>query len=1061
MRSLFRTITSLIIGLIFLILLVESACAYPLEEMSATPSLAPLAEDPSQPDELVKLIFIHHSTGGNWLADSNEEQAYGELGQALMENNYFVSATNYGWGPDQIGSKTDIGHWWTWFRGDNADTYMTALYNEDGQNICNPTADPPYECFGEWSRLATDPGGENEIIMFKGCFPNAHLGGSPSDEATTGDNPLRGQSAWIWDDDLGEEVPNPNHTVANAKGIYNDILQYFATRQDKLFVVITGPPLASDDMYFPTDATHAANYRAFNEWLVKDWLADYPHNNVAIFDYYNVLTSHGGDDETNDAGQEGGNHHRWWDGAVQYVSPMDNDFSAYALWQDSHPTIAGQQKATTEFVPLLNAFYNRWQGGETPCVGLTEVGIAGPTSGYTGISYIFTARITPANASTPIKYTWAPAPDSGQDSASATYIWALTGTQTITLTATNCGGSDTVTHPITLTAFSTEIYPLYLPLILKGWSASPPPMPTDTPRPSSGDLVQPSDFTYLGAFRLPGGDTPPLTFAYGGNAMTFNPDGNGGDGTLFITGHDRQAWGGLPNGDQVAEVSIPTPAIQSNPSDLPPASFVQNFHDVAAGYFTGMEEIPKLGMAYLNHPDTGPLIHLCWGQHLQPPDEPSHAWFSANLAEPNLQGVWFIGDQNLYSTTGYMFGIPSDWADAHTEGRPLATGRMRDGGQGGMGPTLFAYRPWLDGGATPISGTHLSETTLLLYENSYATDEITRCLDSYQHPDEWEGGAWMTTPSGKSAVLFAGTKSNGTKYWYGFIHPDGPEYPCVDTYVTDFLTCRMADGSACPSEDFAGCCDDSEETCVSQRGWWSTRYDAQLILYDPADLAQVAAGTWNPGNRSPTRRLILTSTCISIPQNGMRWVWAGVISAVIASVQRLMIHRVGCCTCWSNLLMAPSPSSTSGKSSETEHQMNAHYYGNTITTQDRLLALWRIVRTAALAAVIPLILLYIFGFSIKTSEEYNCAIRVAGQSRSVVEITGEPITPGLFAWITYFESGGGLRQGQFFTTLSGPRGRGRIQVQFYRTPIGSTLDVWFKTGGQEMEIYNGVYTCPE
>jgi len=141
--------------------------------------------------------------------------------------------------------------------------------------------------------------------------------------------------------------------------------------------------------------------------------------------------------------------------------------------------------------------------------------------------------------------------------------------------------------------------------------------------------------------------------------------------------------------------------------------------------------------------------------------------------------------------------------------------------------------------------------------------------------------------------------------------------------------------------------------------------------------------------------------------------------------------------------------------------MNAHDYGNAITTQDRLLALWRIVRTAALAAVVPLILLYIFGFSIKTSEEYNCAIQVAGQSRSVVGVTGEPITPGLFAWITYFESGGGLRQGQFFTTLSGPRGRGRIQVQFYRTPIGSTLSVWFKTGGQEMEIYNGAYPCPE
>jgi hypothetical protein len=42
----------------------------------------------------------------------------------------------------------------------------------------------------------------------------------------------------------------------------------------------------------------------------------------------------------------------------------------------------------------------------------------------------------------------------------------------------------------------------------------------------------------------------------------------------------------------------------------------------------------------------------------------------------------------------------------------------------------------------------------------------------YQHPDEWGGGAWLTTDSGKGAVLFAGTKSNGEKYWYGYINPD-------------------------------------------------------------------------------------------------------------------------------------------------------------------------------------------------------------------------------------------------------------------------------------------------
>jgi hypothetical protein len=49
----------------------------------------------------------------------------------------------------------------------------------------------------------------------------------------------------------------------------NDILAYFATRQDKLFVLIVSPPPLAND----TDAAHAANARAVANWLVNDWLA--------------------------------------------------------------------------------------------------------------------------------------------------------------------------------------------------------------------------------------------------------------------------------------------------------------------------------------------------------------------------------------------------------------------------------------------------------------------------------------------------------------------------------------------------------------------------------------------------------------------------------------------------------------------------------------------------------------------------------------------------------------------------------------------------------------------
>jgi len=382
----------------------------------------PLADDPSPPAEPVKLIFIHHSCGENWLNDGD-----GGLGITLRDDNYFVSDTNYGWGPpdadlgyENIGDHTDIGHWYNWFVGPNSVTYATALYTESGQHSW-------------YSRLATDPGGENEIVMFKSCYPNSHLGGNPADPPTGDPNPLRGQDAW-----------SEHHTVANAKGIYNDLLTYFTTRQDKLFVVIAAPPRMESE----TDAAHAANARAFNDWLVNDWLDGYPHANVAVFDFYNVLTSNGGstrtdDPNTNDEGWADGNHHRWLtaQSRVQCTQTVSNNYSAYwgGSGGGSHPTAAGNQKATAEFVPLLNVFYNRWRGGDGP-------------------SYTFTAVITPTNATPPITYTWSPQHlIGGQGTVSATYRWDTAGVYEISVEAENCGGTFTDTHTITIDGASPAL----------------------------------------------------------------------------------------------------------------------------------------------------------------------------------------------------------------------------------------------------------------------------------------------------------------------------------------------------------------------------------------------------------------------------------------------------------------------------------------------------------------------------------------------------------------------------------------------------------------------------
>lgn len=285
---------------------------------------APQLSDTNKPAEVVRLFFIHHSTGENWLRDD-----YGRLGIALRDNNYFVSDSNYGWGPDGIGDTTDIGHWYQWFRSARASTYLAAVFDSSDRNC-------------EYSRPTSVPAGPNQVILFKSCFPNSALQGAPGDLIPDiGKNRLRNQ-------DSG----SPYHTVGNAKGLYQDLLNCFAANTNKLFVVITAPPLS--------DPTWADNARAFNQWLVHEWLKDYPYANVFVFDFYNVLTSNGGSAGVSDLGQATGHHHRWWADAVQHQVGGGGNVLAYRSGDD-HPNAVGSRKATAEFVPLLNAAVRAWQ----------------------------------------------------------------------------------------------------------------------------------------------------------------------------------------------------------------------------------------------------------------------------------------------------------------------------------------------------------------------------------------------------------------------------------------------------------------------------------------------------------------------------------------------------------------------------------------------------------------------------------------------------------------------------------------------------------------------------
>jgi uncharacterized repeat protein (TIGR01451 family) len=72
-------------------------------------------------------------------------------------------------------------------------------------------------------------------------------------------------------------------------------------------------------------------------------------------------------------------------------------------------------------------------------VSLAGVDLTGVQTGTVGTPYAYTAQITPTNATTPITYTWAPEPDSGEGSATAIYSWPTAGQKAVFVGVENCG----------------------------------------------------------------------------------------------------------------------------------------------------------------------------------------------------------------------------------------------------------------------------------------------------------------------------------------------------------------------------------------------------------------------------------------------------------------------------------------------------------------------------------------------------------------------------------------------------------------------------------------------
>lgn len=318
-----------------------------------------------------------------------------------------------------------------------------------------------------------------------------------------------------------------------------------------------------------------------------------------------------------------------------------------------------------------------------------------------------------------------------------------------------------------------------------------------------------SDFTYVGAFRLPKNINGSSRFGYGGGAMAFNPKGS-----LYIAGHEHDQL--------VAEVNIPTPVDQRGPgvTALNTAQFLHGFVDITEGLGPSMDSGNGWrldGLAYLDRVGAQSTGKIYWTArtyyNVDTSDDLSHGMSDANLSALHAKGMWRLGSFHGMETGGYIFPVPTYFADKYLGGKRLISGLFTQQGVSAtsQGPAFFAYGPWLDDSQNSgiPNGTRLTAQLLLHYPYKPIFvgpgQEPVSNFPGHQVPDRWDAAAWVSTPE-KHAVVVVGRRAMG------------------DTYY----------GDARPTD------------CNIYKGYHGEPYEPRILLYDPEDLALSAQGKKDP-----------------------------------------------------------------------------------------------------------------------------------------------------------------------------------------------------------------------
>lgn len=340
---------------------------------------------------------------------------------------------------------------------------------------------------------------------------------------------------------------------------------------------------------------------------------------------------------------------------------------------------------------------------------------------------------------------------------------------------------------------------------------------------SSSTLIQPTDITYLGGFRIPQGflGSSHADFTAQSIGMEYNPTHN----TIYLSGY-------APDG-QIVELNIPT-LVDSYvngtgmQSDLNTATVQQNYTDPSEG--GRLNIVPDNPGSVSNYVggmllDNGNLYVNYWPYY----DNFGvlSATFKTNpdfTVTGEVTGPWRLNaSYGAGLTSGWYVHVPSAWQSAI--GGPVLTGlgTIPIYGRTSWGPAAFVLNPADIGVTNPVPSL-----PLIIYPVDHPNLSVGNFIDpmstmgdlsTYQvNEDHINSGFNAGTqiggavfPTGYSSLLFWGRQGTGV-YCYGSTAPD---IECGDTAVVS-------------------------------HGPHTQPYKNKIWAYDANDLAKVKAGTMQP-----------------------------------------------------------------------------------------------------------------------------------------------------------------------------------------------------------------------